>query len=62
MTELIASGPLRYLGGSIETFALPMGTFIVIALIVIVAARDVADAPRQCRDGDTAAGLFPPAY
>jgi hypothetical protein len=28
----MADGPTRYLGGSIMTFALPMGAFIVIAL------------------------------
>jgi hypothetical protein len=32
VTELfLAEGPARYLGGSIETFALPYGAFIVIA-------------------------------
>ena len=32
MTELVlADGPTRYLGGSIETFALPYGAFIIIA-------------------------------
>ena len=46
MTELIASGPLRYLGGSIETFALPMGTFIVIALILFYIYRRPHDVPR----------------
>jgi hypothetical protein len=46
VTELIASGPLRYLGGSIETFALPMGTFIVIALILFYIYRRPHDVPR----------------
>ncbi len=46
MTELIASGPLRYLGGSIETFALPMGTFIVIALVLFYIYRRPHDVPR----------------
>jgi len=33
VTELVlAGGPTRYLGGSIETFALPYGAFIVIAV------------------------------
>jgi len=31
-THLIADGPTRYFGGSIMTFALPMGAFIVIAV------------------------------
>jgi hypothetical protein len=32
VTELVlADGPTRYLGGSIETFALPYGAFIIIA-------------------------------
>ena len=30
--QLIADGPTRYLGGSIMTFALPYGAFIIIAL------------------------------
>jgi len=46
VTELIASGPLRYLGGSIETFALPMGTFIVIALVLFYIYRRPHDVPR----------------
>jgi hypothetical protein len=46
VTELIASGPLRYLGGSIETFALPMGAFIVIALILFYIYRRPHDVPR----------------
>ena len=46
MTELIASGPLRYLGGSIETFALPMGTFIVIAWVLFYIYRRPHDVPR----------------
>jgi hypothetical protein len=37
---------LRYLGGSIETFALPMGTFIVIALILFYIYRRPHDVPR----------------
>jgi len=46
VTELIASGPLRYLGGSIETFSLPMGTFIVIALVLFYIYRRPHDVPR----------------
>jgi hypothetical protein len=37
---------LRYLGGSIETFALPMGTFIVIALVLFYIYRRPHDVPR----------------
>lgn len=47
MTELIASGPLRYLGGSIETFALPMGTFIVIAWVLFYLYRRPHNVPRM---------------
>ncbi len=47
MTELIlASGPLRYLGGSIETFALPMGTFIVAAWVLFALYRRPHNVPR----------------
>jgi hypothetical protein len=47
VTELVlASGPLRYLGGSIETFALPMGTFIVIAWVLFYIYRRPHDVPR----------------
>ncbi len=46
MTELIASGPLRYLGGSIETFALPMGAFIVIAWVLFYIYRRPHAVPR----------------
>jgi hypothetical protein len=46
VTELIASGPLRYLGGSIETFALPMGAFIVAALVLFYIYRRPHDVPR----------------
>jgi hypothetical protein len=46
VTELVASGPLRYLGGSIETFALPMGTFIVIAWVLFAIYRRPHGVPR----------------
>ncbi len=47
MTELIvASGPLRYLGGSIETFALPMGAFIVAAWVLFAIYRRPHNVPR----------------
>lgn len=38
-TLILADGPTRYLGGSIETFALPMGAFIVIAWILFFMYR-----------------------
>jgi hypothetical protein len=46
VTELVASGPLRYLGGSIETFALPMGAFIVAALVLFYIYRRPHGVPR----------------
>jgi hypothetical protein len=47
VTELvIASGPLRYLGGSIETFALPMGAFIVAAWVLFAIYRRPHSVPR----------------
>jgi len=47
VTELVlASGPLRYLGGSIETFALPMGAFIVIAWVLFYLYRRPHGVPR----------------
>lgn len=47
MRELIlSSGPARYLGGSIETFALPMGAFIVIALVLFYLYRRPHSVPR----------------
>jgi hypothetical protein len=47
VTELvIASGPLRYLGGSIETFALPMGAFIVATLVLFNIYRRPHSVPR----------------
>jgi hypothetical protein len=47
VTELLlASGPLRYLGGSIETFALPYGTFIVIAWVLFYIYRRPHSVPR----------------
>jgi hypothetical protein len=47
VTELIrASGPDRYFGGTIETFALPMGAFIVISLILFYIYRRPHSVPR----------------
>lgn len=39
MPELIAEGPPKYLGGSIMTFALPMGLFILVALVLFFIYR-----------------------
>jgi hypothetical protein len=47
VTELVlSSGPLRYLGGSIETFALPMGAVIVIAWVLFYIYRRPHNVPR----------------
>jgi hypothetical protein len=48
VTELIsASGPDRYFGGTIETFALPMGAFIIIALVLFYIYRRPHNVPRM---------------
>jgi hypothetical protein len=48
VTELIsASGPDRYFGGAIETFALPMGAFIIIALVLFYLYRRPHNVPRM---------------
>ena len=48
MTELIlADGPTRYLGGSIETFALPYGAFIVIACVLYFIFKRPHSVPRM---------------
>ena len=41
-----ADGPAYYLGGSIETFALPMGAFIVIATALFLIYRRPHMVPR----------------
>jgi hypothetical protein len=38
-TLILADGPTRYFGGSVETFALPMGAFIVIGLVLFFIYR-----------------------
>ena len=48
MTELVlADGPTRYLGGSIETFALPYGAFIVIATLLYFIFKRPHSEPRM---------------
>ncbi len=48
MRELIlSSGPDRYFGGTIETFALPYGAFIVIALVLYYIFRRPHSVPRM---------------
>ena len=48
MTELVlADGPTRYLGGSIETFALPLGAFIVIATLLYYIFKRPHNVPRM---------------
>jgi hypothetical protein len=44
---LLADGPTRYLGGSIMTFALPYGAFIVIALVLYYIFRRPHSVPRM---------------
>jgi len=43
---MIADGPTRYLGGSIMTFALPYGAFIVIAGVLYYIYRRPHSVPR----------------
>ncbi len=48
MTELmLADGPTRYLGGSIESFALPYGAFIVIAVLLYFIFKRPHSVPRM---------------
>ena len=48
MTELVlADGPTRYLGGSIETFALPYWAFIVIAGLLYFFFKRPHSVPRM---------------
>ena len=48
MTELVlADGPTRYLGGSIESFALPYGAFIVIAGLLYFIFKRPHSVPRM---------------
>ncbi len=48
MTELVlADGPTRYLGGSIESFALPYGAFIVIAALLYFILKRPHSVPRM---------------
>jgi hypothetical protein len=44
---ILAQGPARYLGGSIETFALPVGAFIVIATALYYIFRRPHHVPRM---------------
>jgi len=43
---ILSAGPARYLGGSIETFALPYGAFIVIAWALFYILRRPHGVPR----------------
>jgi hypothetical protein len=48
VTELfLADGPTRYLGGSIETFALPYGAFILIAAVLYFIFKRPHSVPRM---------------
>jgi hypothetical protein len=44
---VLAGGPARYLGGSIETFALPMGALIVIATALYFVFKRPHSVPRM---------------
>jgi hypothetical protein len=44
---ILAQGPTRYLGGSIETFALPMGAFILIATALYFIFKRPHHVPRM---------------
>jgi hypothetical protein len=43
---ILSSGPDRYFGGTIETFALPYGAFIVIAIVLFYIFRHPHSVPR----------------
>jgi hypothetical protein len=48
VTELVlADGPTRYFGGSIETFALPLGAFIVIATLLYLIFKRPHNVPKM---------------
>jgi hypothetical protein len=44
---VLANGPAQYLGGSIMTFALPYGAFIVIALVLFYIFKRPHSVPRM---------------
>jgi hypothetical protein len=44
---MLASGPARYFGGAIETFALPMGAFILIAIVLYYVFKRPHNVPRM---------------
>jgi len=44
---MLASGPARYFGGAIETFALPMGAFILIAIVLYYIFKRPHNVPRM---------------
>jgi len=44
---MLADGPTRYLGGSIESFALPLGAFIVIAGLLYFILKRPHSVPRM---------------
>jgi hypothetical protein len=48
VTELVlADGPARYLGGSVETFALPYGAIIVIGAVLYFVFKRPHGVPRM---------------
>jgi hypothetical protein len=44
---VLADGPTRYFGGSIETFALPLGAFIVISTLLYYTFKRPHSVPRM---------------
>ncbi len=46
MPTPLADGPAMYFGGTIMTFALPLGAFIVIALVLFYLFRSAHSGPR----------------
>jgi hypothetical protein len=45
-TQILADGPARYLGGSIETLVLPVGAFVVIASVLFYIYKRPHSVPR----------------
>ena len=45
MSTLLADGPAMYFGGTIMTFALPLGAFIVIAIVLFYLLRSAHSGP-----------------
>ena len=46
MSTPLADGPAMYFGGTIMTFALPLGAFIVISIVLFYLFRSAHSGPR----------------